>query len=317
MTTVNTIFGGLTTLLFDSTISARRVFFMMTQDEIRSKFRIRKQLENRGKELTYSPDFLTTSDYLFSAICPNQYEGDSGSLLLAQPRNQAADALLIKHARLHAAANEFVYSKLAEAMGYAVPKAALFHVMPDDRAIFATDFVVGAPYFIHAQSNPTFTQIREQADNWQEYFCLRALSCMFLDADGCEFLLSNSGHLYRVDTADSFLVNEAQILAAADIPFFRGMDCQHFIEHRLLADLRAFWDYSFFDEELLKCTQWDNTAIKFYLQPFEQIQSIPQTYIDSFLQILCCLYPDLLGDYYKKLILTLQSVSRDYLKTRG
>ena len=290
---------------------------MMTQDTVRSEFQAGKEMENHSKKLAFSPDFLTTGDYSFSAICPKQYEGDSGSLLLAQPKNQTAAALLIKHARLHAAANEFVYSKLAEAMGYAVPKASLFHVMPDDRAIFTTDFVVGAPYLIHAQSNPTFAQIREHADNWQDYFRLRALFRMFLDTDGYEFLLSNSGHLYRVDTADSFFINEAQVLAAADIPFFHGMTCRHFIDHRLLADLRAFWNHSSFDEELLKCARWDNTAIKFYLEPFEQIQSISQTYIDSFLQILCYIYPDLLGDYYKKLILTLQSVSREYLKIRG
>ena len=83
-----------------------------------------KEQENQGKPPITSPDVVQTADFVFSQI-PHQ-EGDSGRLLLAKRKVDRNDRYLVKHAYTDCACNEFIYTKLAQAMGYCMPDAVLF-----------------------------------------------------------------------------------------------------------------------------------------------------------------------------------------------
>lgn len=69
-----------------------------------------------------------TTDFVFSA--PFEREGDSGKLLLAKRKTNRSDRFLVKHAFTDCACNEYVYTKLAQAMGYKMPDVVLFP-LPD------------------------------------------------------------------------------------------------------------------------------------------------------------------------------------------
>lgn len=75
-----------------------------------------KEQENQEKPPITSPDVVQTADFVFSQI-PHQ-EGDSGRLLLAKRKVDRNDRYLVKHAYTDCACNEFIYTKLAQAMGY-------------------------------------------------------------------------------------------------------------------------------------------------------------------------------------------------------
>ena len=83
-----------------------------------------KEKENQGKPPITSPDVVQTADFVFSRI-PHQ-EGDSGRLLLAKQKADRNKRYLVKHAYTDCACNEFIYTKLAQVMGYSMPDAVLF-----------------------------------------------------------------------------------------------------------------------------------------------------------------------------------------------
>lgn len=65
-----------------------------------------KAKENQKKPPLSSPDVVETADFVFAPFDPNE-------------------RFVVKHAFTDRACNEYIYAKLAQAMGYHVPKAFL------------------------------------------------------------------------------------------------------------------------------------------------------------------------------------------------
>lgn len=86
-----------------------------------------KEKENANKPPLVSADVLETADFTFAKTMLER-EGDSGQLLLAKRKTDRSEQYLVKHAFTDCAANEFVYTKLAQAMGYHMPDAKLFRL---------------------------------------------------------------------------------------------------------------------------------------------------------------------------------------------
>ncbi len=147
---------------------------MRTAKEVRQELFQKRDWKNDRKPPLVSDGLLSAKQFSFAPICPDDRIGDSGNSLLAQSEKGPARQLFVKHTRLHAAANAYIYAKLAQAF--------FFFLSQDNRQLFATDFPVDSVYFTHAQTCPTFERIQEQAMNWQEYFRLRVLHdiCRFV-----------------------------------------------------------------------------------------------------------------------------------------
>ena len=93
-----------------------------------------KQKENQGKPPLLSPDVAQTKDFIFTPINnPLNRIGDSGPLLLAKRKSDNQEQYLIKHAYTDCACNEFVYTKLAQGMGYKMPDAILFQLSDNQK----------------------------------------------------------------------------------------------------------------------------------------------------------------------------------------
>lgn len=101
-----------------------------------------KRLENQGKPPITSPDVVQTLDFTFSKFCPLGRVGDSGPLLLARQKEDRQKRYVVKHAYTDCACNEYVYTKLAQAMGYTMPGALLFQLSPTEkRRYFKTEYI--------------------------------------------------------------------------------------------------------------------------------------------------------------------------------
>lgn len=276
--------------------------------------------ENHTKPPLESNDVVQTGDYTFSKITPGGRVGDSGQLLLAKSKSDAKRKYLVKHAYCDCAANEFIYTKLALAMGMKMPEVVLFQISDgEQRRCFTTEYIIGAKYLDLQIPDPTYQQIREHAVNWQDYFRFLATYNMFLECDSLEMPLASDGYLYRVDTTSSFIICEHDLFSAGLNIEYDGMNIKEETRKYILNKEQFIsWTDDRFDYAIQKCIlPHGKEYIAYYLEPFKYIQEIDAHYIDDILNTLCYFYPDFIGDYYKKFISKLQKRSLEYLKTKN
>ena len=275
-----------------------------------------KEAENRGKPPLVTPDVEQTQAFTFSPIMPLDRVGDSGPLLLAKRKSNRSERYLVKHAYTDCACNEFIYTKLAVAMGYSMPDAVLFQFSPGEkRRYFKTEYIIGLRYLDLEIESPTYEEIRARAVNWQQFFSFRALYAIFNESDSFETPLAADGKLYRIDTTDAFPTS-CLWLDDAGINFnFDGKNPQEIRKHQLLSsDLSGALVPFVCDIYRTSCLSLDKDSLSYYLDPFARIQEISDDYIDDFLNTLCYFYPDFIGDFFKRYISALQEQCAAYLK---
>ena len=275
-----------------------------------------KAEENRNKPPISSPDIVYTTDFIFSPI--ERIAGDSGKLLLAQNKTNPNKRYLVKHEYTDCACNEYVYTKLAEAMGYCMPDAVLFQIsLDEDFDRFRTEYVIGERFLNVIDSDPPYAIIREQAKNWYQYFGFRALYAMTGECDGIEVLLADDSKIYRVDTTDAFPLSVHHLSFAGVNQNINGMNPYISTKNALLsADFDNTLYHDLCDFQFEKCLKIYRSSVRYFLEPFERIQEISKDYIDDFLNTLCYFYPDFIGDYFKRYISGLQKQCAAYLREK-
>ena len=278
-----------------------------------------KERENQHKPLLDSPDVRQTKDYVFSPITPRDRIGDSGQLLLAKKKTDRKERYLVKHAFTDCAANEFVYTKLAQAMGFKMPDAVLFQLSEGEkRRYFKTEYILGTTFLNLVIESPTYDQIREQAVNWQDFFHFQAMYSMCLEADSFEVPIASDSYLYRVDTTASFVLSNMMLdQAGVNEVIGNSIPKENIKKHIEQYDFDNCWQYYNFDAELQRLLQrYGEECRAPYMETFSLIQEIQPDYIDGFLNTLCYFYPDFIGDYFKRFITALQKESAKFLKEK-
>lgn len=293
---------------------------MITKDmnSILKAIRLESQKKNnKGKPKLISEDVLETEDFNFSPINPLNRVGDSGELLLASSRKDNTEKYLIKHEYCDCAANEFVYSKLARAMGLHIPESRLFRISENEsRDCFKSGYTIGAVYLDVKDPDPSYEKIRNCSSNWEEYYSFMALYYFFLESDSFEILLTDEDLIYRVDTADAFLLSEFFLSQAGlDVDTPSG-NLQEIMKKTLMENhqKKDFWQYvDFYKKMEENIEKYGKESRKGFLCPFYEIQGISQIYIDDFLNTLCYFYPDFIGDCYKLFIGAAQKKAKSFL----
>ena len=275
-----------------------------------------KAKENANKPPLVSAAVLETADFTFAKFMIER-EGDSGQLLLAKSKADRSEQYLVKHAFTDCAANEFVYTKLAQAMGYHMPDAKLFRLSSGEkRPYFKTEYIIGERFLSLIDDAPSFETIQNQASNWQDMFGFYAMESMFYEGDGIEVVLAADGLLYRIDTTSSFAISAWDLnYAGIDIECL-GTNMNAVVRENLRSRaFDTFLNAGSFNWHFKYCKEhYGDVCIEPYLQPFIRIQQISDEYIDRILNTLCYFYPDYIGDYYKKYISALQKSAADFLK---
>lgn len=119
-----------------------------------------KEKENANKPPLISNDVLETADFTFTKFMIER-EGDSGQLLLAKRKTDRSEQYLVKHAFTDCAANEFVYTKLVQAMGYHMPDAKLFRLSSGEkRPYFKTECIIGERFLSLIDDDPSLRRFR-------------------------------------------------------------------------------------------------------------------------------------------------------------
>lgn len=277
-----------------------------------------KRRENQGKPPIASSDVVPTADFDFSHFCPHGRPGDSGSLLLARQKSNGQGCYIVKHACTDCACNEFVYTKLARAMGYTMPGAVLFQLSPgEERKCFKTEYLVGIRYLDLETEAPSYAEIREMAVNWKEYFSFAGMYAMFGEADSFETPLAKDGKIYRIDTTDAFPLSTWQLDDAGINVDIQGINPHSIRKKQLLSrNFSETLSYSWCDSYYADCQKKDVDGAGLFLEPFARLQEVRSDHIDEFLNTLCYFYPDFIGDYFKRYISALQKQCGEYLKTK-
>ena len=275
-----------------------------------------REEENRCKPPIDSPDIVQTADYVFARF--SEPEGDSGRLLVAKQKSNRKVQYLVKHEYTDCACNEFVYTKLAQAMGYCMPDAVLFQLSTGEkRTYFKTEYIIGERLLNVVNAAPTYAEIREKAENWQQYFCFYGLYAMLLESDGLEVLLADDHRIYRVDTTDAFLISNLELDQAAIRHEFNGsIPYEAIIKHLLSLNFDRVFDRDNCERILSGCLATDSKCLSFFLEPFQRIHEISDDYIDNFLNTLCYFYPDYIGEYFKRYLATLKKHCAIYYKEK-
>ena len=277
-----------------------------------------KRMENLGKPPLFADDVVKTTDFVFSA--PFAREGDSGKLLLAKRKTNRSDRFLVKHAFTDCACNAYVYTKLAQAMGYKMPDVVLFQLSDTEkRNNFQTEYIIGARYLNITDPSPSYAVIRECAKNWEEYFCFCGLYAMTGESDGMETPLADDGFLYRVDTTDAFPISCDDLDFAGVYQEVKGYAPNEVIKKTL--ESRDFSNVVSSDrcDFYLDIGKKEDAQVcePLFLDPFRRIQEISDAYIDEFLNTLCYFYPDYIGDFFQRYIAALKQQSAEYINTKG
>lgn len=277
-----------------------------------------KERENQSKPPISSPDAVQTADFVFSQFNPLGRIGDSGPLLLAKRKTNRKEQYVIKHACTDCACNEFVYAKPARAMGCTVPDTVLFQLSEGEkRKYFKTEYIIGSQYLDLEIESPTYTEIREKATNWSEYFSFLGMYAMFFESDSFETPLAKNGLIYRIDTTDAFPISTWQLDDAGINFSFEGKNPYDIRKKQLLSsDFSTALNTSWCDLYLENCLKKDADSRPYFLEPFARIQEISNDYVDDFLNTLCYFYPDFIGDYFKRYISALQKQCAEYWKEK-
>lgn len=276
-----------------------------------------KKKENQGKLPLRADDVVKTTDYVFSA--PFAHEGDSGKLLLAKHKVDHSDRYFVKHAFTDCACNEYVYTKLAQVMGYKMPEVVLFQLSDaEKRDHFQTEYIIGARYLNIIDAFPSYKTIRECAKNWEEYFCFYGMYAMTGESDGIELPLADDDFIYRVDTTDAFPISNFDLDFAGVHQEVQGFVPDEYIKQVLQSrELGHVVNFSVCDFCLELCREQDaQVCDQLFLDPFRKIQEISDAYIDGFLNTLCYFYPDYVGDFFKRYIAALKHQSAEYIKSK-
>lgn len=277
-----------------------------------------KAEENWKKPPLSSPDVVETFDFVFAPFNPLNRVGDSGTLLLAKRKANRKEQYVVKHAFTDCACNEFVYTKLAQAMGYCMPDAILLQLSPQEkRPYFKTEYIIGERYLNVLDPAPSYERIRECAKNWKQFFAFCGLYALTGEADGIELLLSDEDLIYRVDTTDAFPISNFQLDVAGIDQEIGGYYPYREIKKQLLSsDFSQALNLSRCNSYLQSCAAKDPEGKKYFLEPFARLQEIPGDYIDDFLNTLCYFYPDFIGDFFKRYLRALQQQCYEYWKEK-
>ena len=286
-----------------------------------SHFEMKLRLENKIEENAAKPqlvssDVVDTGDFVFSKIEPNGRVGDSGALLLAKRKTNRKEMYLVKHEYCDCACNEYIYTKLVQAMGYKMPDAKLFRISPDEkRRYFKTEYILGTRFINITHSSPPFSLIKKMAANWRDYFSFAALCLMTDESDSTETPLADDGFIYRVDTTAAFPISNYYLSSAGINIEINGVIPKDVVKSHLekWEPNDRVWNFDMFDTNLNRLIEtYGDECIEPFLEPFARIQDISQEYIDDFLNTLCYFYPDFIGDFFKRYLRELQRFSCSY-----
>lgn len=144
---------------------------------------------------------------------------------------------------------------------------------------------------------------------------------MFSEIDSFEIVLTDQNYIYKIDNTASFAISNYLIDMLGINIEFKGANIKSKISKQILEQLkherndRNTFNFDYDYNEISE--KYGKEYTKYYLHPLHAIQEVKQDYIDDFLNTLCYIYPDFLGEYYRQYIDIVRIRAWEYLKTKN
>lgn len=253
-------------------------------------------------------NFIDARNFTFQPfphpLHPNEV-GDSGALELAASKTNLNEQYIIKRGDTYPeiAANEFMYHKVAAALGLYTQEVKLLNGKKDYLRSAAIRYVSDAQKFSLKTSNK---------ENFRTFFKFEALFVILNEEDSHEYYLDEKGQMFKLDNAASFTVQQTTIM------LFDGNPIGRFFISDINIPLNAVgydW-YSLNLKEFIRIH--GQSAADAYLSIIKKFSEFDETVLYEAYSGLDKQYPKALSQYYDECIRIRKETCRMFLaEVRG
>lgn len=228
--------------------------------------------------------FLSIHDFDFQPFNPTA-DGDSGVLQLATHKENPAEQYIVKSTYPDLACNEFMYHRVAAALGLYTQEAKLF------RSSARMPYAVGIHYENSARRINVETDCPVGSGNFAAFIGFQALYVILRESDSEEYYVDGTGRLFKLDNAASFSVSNLDIMMLGHLSEDNAISL---FQKKLNAN-----DYDMFSLTLQSVVKRYGEAGKAaYRAMVERFSSIDEAQMDEAADLLSEVYPLVLSEYY-------------------
>ena len=228
--------------------------------------------------------------------------GDSGTLEIATSKKNPDEQYIIKSKFPELGCNEFMYHRVAKALGLYTQEAKLISGSKAYRRAAAIRYVPDARLFDLETSSP---------ENFRAFFEFEALFVILNEDDGHEYYLDEYDRLFKLDNAASFTVS------TLIIDWFSG----DAFSHSILPDINAPLNEVGYERygatlEFYK-EKHGQTAADAYISLIQRFAGFDGSILDDAYETLDKQYSRMLKMYYSSFIGIRKETCRKFLKEVG
>lgn len=243
-------------------------------------------------------DIINISDYTLTEFHQERGEGDGGRLFLATGKTDKSEQWVIKNGGYETGCNEYMYSKIAEAVGLYTLKVRLINGNGYGQAA-AIKFIPDRKSFKEKEANEN-----EIAEVCRFY----ALYCVLAEEDSFELFYDTDGKILKLDNSASFNLN----FLSADLLKRFGLKndiVQNTLNASVVADLKSYIK--------MLTVKFGTTAEKEFIDTVQKFTMIDNGAFESAYETLSMNYPSAFADYFKTFIEKRKEECRKFLSDRG
>jgi hypothetical protein len=249
-------------------------------------------------------NILNAKDFTFAPYNPS-VGTDSGKLLMATAKGDAQVRYVVKAASPELACNEFMYHKVAAALGLHTLEVKLFEGVAGSRDAAGIRFSPSARLFDCRTAT---------AENFRDFCAFHTLYVILNEEDSQEFYIDERERVFKLDNAASFnftptismpaLANAGKNAGKLN-PVLKEM------LHRCLNHVE-YTKYKFICEILVE--KFGSESEDACLSLFDRFAAFDDSVLDEAYRSLNMVYPEWLSEYYCEFILIRQAACKKYLR---
>lgn len=247
-----------------------------------------------------SDNFLNIKDFVIKPYSP-AVGGDSGALHLASMKSAPDMRYIVKSETPELACNEFMYARIAAALGLYMQEVRLFRPSKDFR------YAAGIRYSPDAWMPEYEKDIAPNKSWFQDFIAFQTLYVILNEEDSQEYFVDEAARLFKLDNAASFNLGAGQAGAACTGP-------EHIAVERLRRSLE-YTEYSKYSIILDLITEkHGDTGRKASISMFERFAQMDETLLDSALDAVGEVYSDLLSEFFSLFIESRKELCSRFLR---
>ena len=225
--------------------------------------------------------------------------GDSGTLEIAASKLNPDERYIVKRGFPELACNEFMYHKIASALGLYTQEVKLISGSGDYRRACAIRYVPNAKAFNPREIGGT---------NKQVFYAFEALFAILCEEDSHEYYVDEEDCVFKLDNAASFMVSQMTIM------WFDGDRMTRGLIPDILEPLRRLDNRGFYEQmEVLK-KDYGKPAAESYLAFIRRFADFDASVLEEAFETLDKQYSRLLARYYAFFINLRKKACREFLE---